>query len=394
MNNEEIRESMTKIRSSVDKEKNVFLDKSRQAQALLGNIHLSDGSAVGKVAKAVNIIKNANENYYIFLTIKLDEINSKVWDCPIEELDYETVEQIYNLICFINEESTIENSFDGILDNTNLGTLAVVNYNPSMKAKEMEYRWKSYFDNMPEFKKKEYQEKKRDDASEQSRYYHERSIWEKACEPIKQKRDEYVRCAIEKIAQDIKEELDNKYNTDSTALKTDIRSLEDDIQKANSELAGLGIFKIRRKPELKKTIADLETKLNDQNLSLRNLSEVYNKEILEVWGKAKELVERTAKSEAEQIYQYPKEPEKPAVVIKNEFEKAKPMREILNLLIKRDAPMTVAEMQEYYMGTKSFNDINKGLQLGIKEGKIEKVYIGKSVYYSLSSSMLEEVHGK
>ena len=107
-------------------------------------------------------------------------------------------------------------------------------------------------DSIPDSKEKELQEKKQEEASVKNRYYQELNIWEKAGEPIKQKRDEYIRSAVEKKAQNVKEELENKYTSERNALKSDIQSLENDIQKANSELAGLSIFKIKRKPELKK----------------------------------------------------------------------------------------------------------------------------------------------
>ena len=225
----ELQLKLNKIQKDIKLEKKLFLGRCRDAQESL-NFDLYDKRVIQKLSDVMQEINETNSTYYAYLKVKLEEVDQIVSAYDKNELDYEVVEQVYQLIQYINEESKIESCFTGSLNSglssVDLGTMAVLSYSPSIAAKEMEIKWKENLKNMPVSKKREYDAEKSKERNEKNKYYEKLAVWEKECEPINQLRENYVKKKIETKTKKIQEEhlktlfmLRRKNLTDLDCLK-------------------------------------------------------------------------------------------------------------------------------------------------------------------------------
>lgn len=289
--------ALKNIQDSINKGKDVFIKKCRKVQDKM-NFDLSDDQVLLKMADAIRLMNEANKEYYAFLCIKLEEVDQTANNYSIDDLKYEDVEHVYRMIQFINDESTIENSFEGILNqgfsSTSFGTMAVVTYQPSVEAKKIELRWKEKLDKMPESKKKAYQEKQNSAKHTKEQYLAELEVWERECSSIKKNRDDFINLIVEKRVEELKEELTEKYSNDTAGIKDSIQALSEDLNRKTSELKKLGFFKNSEKKALKTAIVDLQKKINEMSSSMDNRKLQYDQELIEVRAKARKAVEKNA----------------------------------------------------------------------------------------------------
>ena len=139
----ELVSKLSTIQNAIESEKKVFIEKCRKVQEKL-NFDLFDVSLRNKIIDVAHDINEANTDYYLFLKVKVDEVDSIAEKYLEKDLDYEAVERIYQVLHYINEESRIKNSFDASItegfSTTDLGTMGVVSYSPSVHAREIELK--------------------------------------------------------------------------------------------------------------------------------------------------------------------------------------------------------------------------------------------------------------
>ena len=385
----ELESKLQTIKEEIEKEFGVYIDMCREAQQML-NFNLSDSRMLQKMSSAIKKVNDANTTYYAFLVVKLKEVDQIAKAYDVDELDYQVVEQVYQLIHYINEESNIENSFDGSLNSgfssTNLGTMAVVSYSPSIEAKELELSWKNQLDKMPSSKKQEYIKQINEEHNEKAEYRTAYAAWEKACKPIAERREEYINNVISEKTQELQKELLSIYNSEKKDKEDQIQSIQNSIINKRAELKQLGLFKRKEKQIIQSEIQGYQKQIDDLNQQLIQLKLEYDENQLVMGKKARDSVEKTARLEAEKLYPYPKEPDKPEIIKREEREEEERITnllfEIIDVLIKEDTIMTRSELNKYFMGQKSRRDMMKALERGVESHLIWHDKNGKEDVYA------------
>ena len=382
----QLQSELTTIRINIESEKKEFLEKCRKAQSKL-QFDLLDNNIINKISEVIKMINEANTSYYAYLKAKLDDVDKRASGYTLDDLDYEVVKQVYELICFINEESKIENSFEGTLNHgfssLDLGTMAIVTYNPSLAAKEIELKWREKLRDIPASKKQVYLDKKDLEQAERANYKKELDAWKVACAPIKTQRENYIHSVIKQKEDEIKGKIDIQYSQDKSAVESSIDALQEELKIKETELKHLGFFKMKEKSELKAKIADLSNKIEDLSASLSRIKCQYDESLLTVFQQARQLVESAAVIEAEKKYPYPTEPDKPEVIKKEEQQFYSFIIDLHTMFLEEDRPLSVNEINNYFMGQKSNMDIRKALSQGIKDNLFEEHKIGNQSYYYL-----------
>ena len=389
-NSKKLQATLYSIKRDVDQEKNNYIDKCRAIQEAL-HFDLTDDRAVSKMASVVQKINDANTTYYLFLKLKLEEVHKIASSYEVEELDYETVEQIYLLVQFINQESTIENSFDGSVNmdysSVSLGTMAVVTYHPSLAAKEIELRWKEQLKKVPESKKRIYEKKKIDAKEEKVKYQEKLAAWEKSCIPIKAQREKYITEKINNKTKQIQDELLTKYYAENGPLENQRLYLQSVITNKTRELDQLGVFKWKEKKILREEIQSFQAQLNDVTRVQTQIMGKYQEAHSNSNKQAKESIEALVTKEAEKLYPFPVPPVKPESVVQEEKIEAEKVWQLIvslqNMFVRVDRPLEMKEIYDYFMGQKTRGEIAKGLSAGIKAGYFEEDrYAGMITYFS------------
>lgn len=373
----ELQSKLNSVKKDIEKEYSVFIDNCKKAQKEL-NFDLSDSRVLQKMSSAFGKINDANTTYYAYLKTKLKEVEWTTEAYDINELDYQVVEQVYQLIQFINEESNIKNSFDGFVNqgfsSTDLGTMAVVSYSPTIEAKELELRWREILKKMPESKKQEYYEQKNKELNEKSKYRIELAEWEKACKPLTQKREEYINSVIAEKVKQIRAELQSNYINEKKIKEDQIQSFESISAEKNAKLMQLGIFKRKEKKLIQSEIQDYQRKIDGLTQSLMQLKSSYDESLSMSEKKAKDCVEKAAKIEAEKRYPYPVAPYKPEIIKKEEREerirKYKVLSEVMKVLVEKDTLMPIRDIEKYLMVRRSRSEILNALRRGVDEGLV------------------------
>ena len=382
----ELQSKLQMIKKEIEKENGVFIDRCREAQELL-HFDLSDARMLQKMASAIKRINDANTAYYAYLIVKLKDVDQTAKAYDIDELDYQVVENVYRLIQYINEESNIENSFEGSLNSgfssEYLGTMAVVSYSPSIEAKEVEMRWREQLDKMPSSKKQEYYDQKNEEINIKSKYRKEFEAWKKACKPIEMQREEYVNNAISEMTKKIQTELLTQYNAEKRDKEKEIQSLHSIIETKNAELKKLGLFKRREKSLIRNEIQGYQKQIDELSVLLAQLKLNYDEDQLVSGKKARDSVEKMAKNEAEKKFPFPVEPDKPEIIKREEQAEQERISKLLFEIreVLEDRPMTKAELNNYYMGKKNRLDILKALEQGEKWKLIKREKCGNEVLY-------------
>ena len=388
----QLQSELITIRTGIESEKDIFIGKCREVQKHL-QFNLSDNNIISKMSTAINMINEANTNYYTYLKVKLDDVDKKASSYSLKDLDYEVINQVYDLICFINEESNIKNSFEGTVNHgfssLDLGTMAVVTYRPSLAAKEIEIKWRERLREMPASKKQVYLDKKDLEQTDKNKYKKKLAAWEAACEPIKKQREKYIESAIKQKEGEIKEKYDALFSKEKSSFETQISALQEELDLKEAEIKQLGFFKRKEKTALHLKITNLIIKIESLSASLSKLKRQYDESLLTVHKQASQLVEATATIEAEKAYPFPAEPEKPAIIKREE--QAETIRlssligDMIAMFIMEDKPLTFTEINRYFMGQKNNMDIRKALSLGIKDEKFEEFKVHNQSYYYLKS---------
>lgn len=370
----ELQSKLQTIKEGIESENSVYIDMCREAQQML-DFDLSDSRMLQKMSSAIKKVNDANTTYYAYLIAKLKEVDQLAKAYDIAELDYQVVEQVYQLIQYINEESNIENSFEGSLNfgfsSTNMGTMAVVSYNPSIEAKELEFSWKNLLDKLPSSKKQEYYEQKNEEENEKIKYRKAYNAWEKACKPFAEQREEYVNNVISEKSKELQKELLSKYTSEKKDKEKQIQSIRNSIINKSAELKQLGLFKRKEKQIIQSEIQGYQNQIDDLNQLLSQLKLKFDEDQLVIGKIARDSVEKTAKLEAEKIYPFPVEPDKPEIIKREEQAEEerinKLLFEIIEVLNKEDTLMTRDDLNRYFMGQKNRLDMMKALERGVKD---------------------------
>ncbi len=377
---------LTAIRIEIESEKKEFIKKCGRAQSKI-RYNLSDSETIEIMSEVMRMINEANKTYYAYLQLKLRDVDKKASSYLLDDLDYEVVNQVYKLICSINEESTIGNSLNHTLDDELSSlirrTLSIVTYTPSVTAKGIELDWRDKLRNMPASKKQVYWNKKDHEQAERRDYEKELDAWKAACIPINNRREYYVKSAIEKKEKEIKEKLDTQYAKDKSEKEAALKAIMEEIREKEIKIEHLGFFKIKEKKELKVGIATLSHKIEDINASLSKMKCLYEESLLMVSQKASQLVESVAVTEAEKKYPYPTEPDKPEIIKEEEKQLYAFIDELRIMFIEKDRPLNGKDIYNFFMGKKSHNEIREALSQGVKDNLFIQVYIRHQPYWGL-----------
>ena len=386
----ELQNKLLGIKTDIEGENRVYIDRCREVQNMLSHLDMSDNRVLQKMSSAISKSNDANSSYYAYLIIKLKEVDRITKAYEIAELDYQVVEQVYQLIQYINDESSIKNSFDGAINygfsSIDIGTMAVVSYSPSIEAKALELSWKEKLDKMPAQKRQEYDKQKKKELDVKTEYRKELDAWKKACMPITKQREEYVNNVITEKTRQIQKELTLKYETEKKAKEDQVQVIKNNIDIKNNTLKQLGLFRYKEKQAIRGEIQKEQNKIEDIKQSLTQLKLQYNEAQVTSVKQAKDSIEKEAKLEAESKYPYLPEPKKPESVIKEEqIENArisKLLSEIIEALIETDTFMTRADLESYFMGQKDRWDMRKAIERGVRDNLIYHSKIKGVDYYA------------
>lgn len=213
--------------------------------------------------------------------------------------------------------------------------------------------------------------------------------------------DEECRLSVDRIQR--------KKDMDLAKIKQEIENLEESVKRSSEELKRLGIFKFRKKEELRNDIESYKTKIRDNVIQTLSVENKATKDVSDAEKKYKKKVE-CLEGELDKEFVVPENPEeierkkreqaRKEAIIRDWFRvlycdiedsyvaatKEVETKIVFDALDCVDKPVTVTELSRYYeVGLMSPSTILSYLQALVNEGIVETYKEGKANKYMVSS---------
>lgn len=258
-------EEVEKAKSEADRAKKLFDSRERDIQLKAGRkIDLFGGDATSRVAEIRADVRNACSDLYTTYQSLVATLDGMCRPMLVYEPGGEAIEAVTHLICYLNNESEIEESFSASFNGTSLGSVANSKYLPSISSKMIQKFWESQCSSSPEGVNAAI---KRQKDAERNRRQHEleqKKKEEKRKAAAKEHMDKVVteyRAKVVSFRDALNAEISSKLKQTIEELEVHREQLTTLKASLEQELSSLGTFHILKRLDKKNAISGVDIRL-------------------------------------------------------------------------------------------------------------------------------------